>query len=98
MINMTSVIYKHFTVITAINSGKRTLQVEVATTDLHYIRDMQKPVISGYLYKQKGSTFLRSWKKRYCVLRQDNCLYYFKTQGVRSKLLIVIDSQLVLLF
>ena len=63
-----------------INSGKRTLQVEVATTDLHYIRDMQKPVISGYLYKQKGSTFLRSWKKRYCVLRQDNCLYYFKTQ------------------
>jgi len=31
----------------------------------------------GFLTKQGGS--IKTWKKRYCVLKEDN-LYYFKTQ------------------
>ncbi|XP_071143512.1 uncharacterized protein [Mytilus edulis] len=82
MVNGVSVLEAtHDRIISLTQQSTKTLQIEVANADIHYIRDLQKPVISGYLYKQKDSTFLRSWKRRYCVMRQDNCLYYYKHQG-----------------
>ncbi|OPL32171.1 hypothetical protein AM593_04715, partial [Mytilus galloprovincialis] len=82
MVNGVSVLEAtHDRIISLTQQSTKTLQIEVANADIHYIRDLQKPVISGYLYKQKDSTFLRSWKRRFCVMRQDNCLYYYKHQG-----------------
>ncbi|XP_033127668.1 uncharacterized protein LOC117125310 isoform X2 [Anneissia japonica] len=36
-------------------------------------------VMSGYMYKRGGSGLLQTWKKRWFVLKHDNCLYYYKT-------------------
>ena len=41
-----------------------------------------KPVLTGYLWKLGGSGMLRSWKKRWFVLKHDNVLYYYKTNEV----------------
>ncbi|XP_071942570.1 uncharacterized protein [Antedon mediterranea] len=37
-------------------------------------------VMSGYMYKRGDSGIMQSWKRRWFVLKQDNCLYYYKTQ------------------
>eukprot|EP00043_Microstomoeca_roanoka_P017841 m.187570 g.187570 ORF g.187570 m.187570 type:complete len:803 (-) comp16714_c0_seq3:1065-3473(-) len=51
-------------------------------------------VASGWLWKVGGSGFkLRSWKRRYFVLTDDNCLYYFKSPKEMSALgLILLPS------
>lgn len=42
---------------------------------------------SGWLWKVGGSGFkLRSWKRRYFVLTDDNCLFYFKSPKEMSAL------------
>ncbi|EGD73140.1 hypothetical protein PTSG_04853 [Salpingoeca rosetta] len=44
-------------------------------------------VAAGWLWKVGGSGFkLRSWKRRYFVLTDDNCLYYFKSPKEMSAL------------
>eukprot|EP00055_Hartaetosiga_balthica_P006035 m.18532 g.18532 ORF g.18532 m.18532 type:complete len:811 (-) comp4975_c1_seq1:916-3348(-) len=44
-------------------------------------------VASGYLYKVGGSTLrISKWKKRFFVLTDDNCLFYFKSPKELSAL------------
>eukprot|EP01147_Barroeca_monosierra_P004399 gene4399-6671_t len=44
-------------------------------------------VAAGWLWKVGGSGFkLRSWKRRYFVLTDDNCLFYFKSPKEMSAL------------
>jgi len=51
-------------------------------------------VTSGYLWKVGGSGLkMKHWKRRYFVLTDDNCLYYFKSQKEMSALgLIMLPS------
>ncbi|XP_074656229.1 uncharacterized protein LOC141909617 [Tubulanus polymorphus] len=45
-----------------------------------------EPVVSGYLIKQCGTGLLKSWRRRWFLLKQDNCLYYYKTEKDTSPL------------
>lgn len=57
------------------------IKLGVANSDFQPVRDLQATVLSGYMHKLGNSTF-RIWKKRYFLLRQDNCLYYYKNEQV----------------
>ncbi|XP_023931803.1 uncharacterized protein LOC106176737 [Lingula anatina] len=48
-------------------------------------RDSKVPMLTGYLLKQ-SSNYIKSWKKRWFVLKQDNCLYYYKTEKEKDPL------------
>eukprot|EP00045_Choanoeca_perplexa_P016926 m.235406 g.235406 ORF g.235406 m.235406 type:complete len:797 (+) comp17403_c0_seq2:184-2574(+) len=46
----------------------------------------QSAVTTGWLYKTGGGGFRKGWKRRYFVLTDDNCLYYFKSPKEMSAL------------
>ncbi|XP_061182899.1 uncharacterized protein LOC133191188 [Saccostrea echinata] len=69
----------HEEIIKLVQKDPSIVKLEVAAgNDVHYIRNSQTPVLSGYMYKQSNSTFVKNWRRRYFVLRYDNCLYYYK--------------------
>ncbi|PVD32691.1 hypothetical protein C0Q70_08136 [Pomacea canaliculata] len=70
----------HDAIINAMNSNPKSVCIEVATSDFLPSRDLQASVVEGYMHKLGGSSLMRLWKKRYFVLRQDSCLYYYKHQ------------------
>ena len=41
-----------------------------------------EPICCGYLVKQGGSGFLKNWRRRWFILKDDHCLYYYKTDKV----------------
>lgn len=63
------------------------VHLEVATSDIQPSRDLQAHILAGYMHKLGQSSFMRLWKKRYFVLRQDGCLYYYKHKEVCTYLL-----------
>ena len=67
-------------------SGPSVIHLGVATTEFQPSRDLQASIIEGHMHKLGGSStmIMRRWKKRYFILRQDNCLYYYKDKSVGS--------------
>jgi len=51
---------------------------------------------SGYLCKQEG--FMRSWRMRWCALKDDNFLYFYKHEAVSINTIIVSLDHSLLLF
>lgn len=70
----------HSEIIGLVQRDSKTLTVEVGTGDTNTILDLQVPVITGCLQKQVSSTIFKTWKRRYFILRRDNCLYYYKNE------------------
>eukprot|EP00794_Sanderia_malayensis_P012181 gene12181-13438_t len=59
-------------------------------------RDKQPPVYSGYLSKLGGTGFTpKNWRKRWFVLRSDNCLYYYKNPRDSPVGAVVLSNYLV---
>ncbi|XP_050407802.1 uncharacterized protein LOC126823026 [Patella vulgata] len=69
----------HEEIVTLVQKYNKIVRLEVAYSDFQPVRDLQKTVMGGYMLKLGTSTLVKMWKKRYFVLRQDNCLYYYKT-------------------
>ncbi|CAG5128361.1 unnamed protein product [Candidula unifasciata] len=69
----------HADIVELIHSLTGDIKLGVANSDFQPVRDLQATVMSGYMYKLGNSAF-RIWKKRYFLLRQDNCLYYYKNE------------------
>lgn len=78
-------------------SGTDVLELEVARTSnvlapqISRVQDsssisMEKPVHSGYLWRKATSS--NKWVRRWFALRNDNCLYYYKTDVVIMRLLL----------
>ncbi|KAK6187086.1 hypothetical protein SNE40_006334 [Patella caerulea] len=70
----------HEEIVTLVQKYNKIVKLEVAYSDFQPVRDLQKTVMGGYMLKLGTSTLVKMWKKRYFVLRQDNCLYYYKTE------------------
>ncbi|GFS14705.1 pleckstrin-like protein domain-containing family A member 6 [Elysia marginata] len=69
----------HADIVKLIQSSEGSVRLGVATSDFQPVRDLQAAAMSGFMYKLGNSSFVRTWKKRYFILRQDNCLYYYKS-------------------
>ncbi|XP_062588517.1 uncharacterized protein LOC134250183 [Saccostrea cucullata] len=77
----------HEEIIKLMQKDPSMVKIEVAAgNDVHYIRNAQTPVLSGYMYKQSNSTFVKNWRRRFFVLRYDNCLYYYKGEQEQDPL------------
>ncbi|XP_045181882.2 uncharacterized protein LOC123540709 [Mercenaria mercenaria] len=70
----------HDEIISLVHRDSKTLTIEVGGGDPTVTLDLQVPVMTGYLQKQVSSTIFRTWKRRYFILRRDNCLYYYKNE------------------
>ena len=70
-------------------AGPSAVQIDLAISDFQPSRDLQASVIEGHMQKLGSNTsvIMRRWKKRYFVLRQDSCLYYYKHKDVSSSFL-----------
>ncbi|XP_076456605.1 uncharacterized protein LOC143290924 [Babylonia areolata] len=80
-INGTNVLSSsHDDIVTLIINSPSVIQVAVATSDFQPSRDLQAALMEGHMQKLGGSSpvIMRRWKKRFFVLRQDSCLYYYK--------------------
>ncbi|XP_064653194.1 uncharacterized protein LOC135503498 isoform X2 [Lineus longissimus] len=44
----------------------------------------EEPIMTGYLMKQSGTALLKTWRRRYFVLKRDHCLYYYKTEAEKD--------------
>eukprot|EP00049_Salpingoeca_infusionum_P000510 m.40372 g.40372 ORF g.40372 m.40372 type:complete len:809 (+) comp10434_c1_seq1:87-2513(+) len=60
--------------IDAKNDPLRLAAQSKAVSDLEHCT-----VTAGYLWKTGSGKYLKNWKRRYFVLTDDNCLYYFKS-------------------
>ncbi|XP_033640520.1 uncharacterized protein LOC117300807 isoform X1 [Asterias rubens] len=71
----------HSQVVKLAMTGPDPLHLVVGTNVCNTLNlDANKPVMSGYLHKLGGAGMIRTWKKRWFVLKHDNCLYYYKTE------------------
>ncbi|KAH9489982.1 hypothetical protein Btru_035438 [Bulinus truncatus] len=70
----------HSEIIQLIQNTKGSIQLGVANSDFQPVRDLQAVVMSGCMMKLGNSSFMKLWKKRFFILRQDNCLYYYKNE------------------
>ncbi|XP_070533256.1 uncharacterized protein [Ptychodera flava] len=69
----------HYEVVKQVQQAGDTIKLVVGTCISNALNlPSDQPIISGYLMKQ-GGTGLKLWRKRYFVLKHDNCLYYYKT-------------------
>lgn len=81
----------HSEVVRLAHSGCDVLELEVARTCNVLAPQVSKgtskesktaaPIYSGYLWR-KAATMSDKWVRRWFALRRDNCLYYYKTDGV----------------
>ncbi|XP_038052114.1 uncharacterized protein LOC119724888 isoform X2 [Patiria miniata] len=71
----------HSQVVRLAMSGPDPLDLVVGTNVCNTLNlYAEKPVMCGYLHKLGGAGMIRTWKKRWFVLKYDNCLYYYKTE------------------
>ncbi|XP_067665566.1 uncharacterized protein [Haliotis asinina] len=70
----------HDEIVKLMQQNPAIIKLEVAYSDFQPVRDLQASVMSGYMYKLGNSALMKTWKKRFFVLRQDNCLYYYKNE------------------
>ncbi|XP_022083381.1 LOW QUALITY PROTEIN: uncharacterized protein LOC110975307 [Acanthaster planci] len=71
----------HSHVVRLAMSGHDPLDLVVGTNVCNTLNlYAEKPVMCGYLHKLGGAGMIRTWKKRWFVLKYDNCLYYYKTE------------------
>ncbi|KAL8602716.1 hypothetical protein ACOMHN_062930 [Nucella lapillus] len=70
----------HDDIIALIANSGSVIDVWVALSDFQPSRDLDLAVMTGFMHKLGGpsSVIMRRWKRRYFVLRQDSCLYYYK--------------------
>ncbi|XP_005108079.1 uncharacterized protein LOC101860689 [Aplysia californica] len=68
----------HSDIVKLIQNSPGSVRLGVANSDFQPVRDLQASVMTGAMYKLGHSSLVRMWKKRYFILRQDNCLYYYK--------------------
>lgn len=77
-INGTSVLTSsHDDIVRLMAASAGQVRLEVAMSDFQPSRDLQASVMEGYMQKLSEG-IVRMWKKRYFILRQDSCLYYYK--------------------
>uniref|UniRef100_T1JA48 PH domain-containing protein n=1 Tax=Strigamia maritima TaxID=126957 RepID=T1JA48_STRMM len=80
----------HSEVVKIAHAGTDTLQLDVART-CHVLAPIitdpgrQKPIYTGFLYRL-GGIAPKKWHLRWFVLKQDNCLYYYKAKESRDPL------------
>ncbi|KAK7487354.1 hypothetical protein BaRGS_00021443 [Batillaria attramentaria] len=67
----------HDEIVRIMASSAGQVCLKVATSDFQPSRNLQASVIEGYMQKLSEG-LLKMWKKRYFILRQDSCLYYYK--------------------
>ncbi|XP_046374592.2 uncharacterized protein LOC124147843 isoform X1 [Haliotis rufescens] len=70
----------HDEIVKLMQQNPAIIKLEVAYSDFQPVRDLQASVMSGCMYKLGNSALMKTWKKRFFVLRQDNCLYYYKNE------------------
>lgn len=75
----------HNDIVALISGCPGSIQIDVANSDFQPSRNLQASVLEGHMQKLGGSSsIVKRWKKRYFVLRQDSCLYYYKQRDVGS--------------
>lgn len=73
-------------------AGSDTLELEIArTSDVFTAGNIIKPVLSGTLLRLSSSSSKQrgTWIPRHFVLKQDHCLYFYKTETVSFSTLTV---------
>lgn len=70
----------HDEIIHLVHRDVRRLVLELGSGNMSPMVDLQVPVRTGFLQKQTTSTIFRSWKRRFFILRRDDCLYYYKNE------------------
>ncbi|XP_059142269.1 uncharacterized protein LOC131929905 [Physella acuta] len=70
--------WDHADIVKLIQTCGNQIKLGVANSDFQPVRDLQASVMSGFMFKLGNSSFMKIWKKRFFILRQDNCLYYYK--------------------
>ncbi|XP_014769802.1 uncharacterized protein LOC106868868 [Octopus bimaculoides] len=71
-------------IIKLIQQSEDKVSITVGLSNVCYSRDLEAPLMTGYMLKL-GNSHLpllkrASWRKRWFVLRKDNCLYYYKSE------------------
>ncbi|CAH1773294.1 unnamed protein product, partial [Owenia fusiformis] len=64
-------------------SGSESLEIEVTSSSVLQA-EPDEVIMSGYLTKQSAGTF-KLLRRRYFVLKQDHCIYYYKTDNFKDE-------------
>lgn len=54
----------------------------VVGSDISRCPNTPRPTCRGYLHKRTHSGFVKSWRKRWFVLKHDGCLHYYRHKKV----------------
>ncbi|XP_071479940.1 uncharacterized protein [Diadema antillarum] len=72
---------KHSEVVKLASEAEEPLVLVVGTVvcnSLNFAGD--KIIMSGFMHRQASTGVIKQWRRRWFVLKHDNCLYYYKTE------------------